>query len=210
MRKLALVAARTHLEELGRDSIIEHEVAVEELDLFDRLVPTRHALRNPSVADVDVVLWRDGRWAAASFQRGRLRSRHQTARRCRIAPQQWDIARIDVIWIVFLVLIVIRTLLGREADMGLLGDPKWWQSGRGWRRVRDQRWWGPRGVAKWWLLLVCIRQGRGRWDLRKLLLRWVERIADWGVLSLVWVRLGLVGIILALIGSGRVASVGAV
>lgn len=52
VRKLALVLLCRHLEQLGRHRRIKNEVAVEELDLLDRLVSAGHALGNVSVADV--------------------------------------------------------------------------------------------------------------------------------------------------------------
>ena len=45
VRKLALVAQWTHVEQLGGYSRIENKVAVEQLDLFERLVSSWDAVR---------------------------------------------------------------------------------------------------------------------------------------------------------------------
>ena len=52
VRKLALVAQRTHVEQLGGYSRVEHKVAMEQLDLFKRLVTSRDTLRYSTIANV--------------------------------------------------------------------------------------------------------------------------------------------------------------
>lgn len=62
MRKLPLVAQRTHIEQFRGNSRIEDKVAVEELDLFERLVPPWNALRYSTVPDVGLGLSVIGVW----------------------------------------------------------------------------------------------------------------------------------------------------
>ena len=52
VRKLALVAQRTHVEQLGGYSRVGDKVAVEQLDLFGRLVTSWDALRYSAIANV--------------------------------------------------------------------------------------------------------------------------------------------------------------
>jgi hypothetical protein len=125
--EFALVPVRTHVEELGGDGIVEHEIPVEEstkktneydrlqksawecsLDFLDRLVPPWNTLGYPPIANVTL--------RAIIRSRGVIEpSRHThpfirlSARRRGIPPQQWYIARVLMVMLVLKV--VTRSLV---------------------------------------------------------------------------------------------------
>jgi hypothetical protein len=60
--KLPFVARRTHSKQFRGYSRVEDEVAVEQLDLFNRLVPSWNALRYSAITNVDLGLGVVGVW----------------------------------------------------------------------------------------------------------------------------------------------------